>query len=1362
MAWAYAAGTPNTLTQTGTDANINGLIGQTGVTQHNSNGLNILQIDRNTQIIVQGTLTHSDFNTILDVTFDYNYSPTNTPATYAGLEVDGGNLNIGSETTVNGVLYNPLGLLIRLSALIGIPYWALNGIRAMNAGNIDWYSGTIWSRSSMGLRDDATANTLTIHSAQCVFMDDVLTVNPATTAGQPRAINSLLASGGVVINGLTVDGTTNNRNLAITLSDGTPTPITGVNFRSGAVTLFSSDISSSFPVSLVEYENVSFAGNRNTRDVGFNVNVNHWPQNSTKVQPAKIVNSDVGSALTCRQTNTTSFSYGVATAWQRIAETVVDTTQTDIQGVKRYIKSTDDGNRRAVTGAGNAAHYNSWNFGSTDFDIYTSTSDVSGVFADQEILLGAYLADTTSGRTVPDEIIYNDTGTAGQDFFTRYYYKYGYLVASPREQINQNSNFVREITLLDNQNITEATKATVDAYTTLDDSFEINDSMAAFLDDNWLTGNYTAILYPRSGSQTVLDGYTLIVDATASQARSLAGTVLTVKSSTFTGGATAVASETVTVRNGALLNGGTFDCDINYESGTGTTLTDINCTGAIDFDTAGSYDIDGNGTINEVTNSSGGAVTLNIEAGVTITTNTGPNITIVTPQGSLDFTGLIAGSQIVVCNTGTQTEVYRNNSTGTSENTGLINAGTYDYTIRKTDYFEIRVTGVVIAASPVPVQAQQVFDRAYAASSGLTFGTTATINTTTKEFAVTVATEVQNWYSFWKEAYIAESSLVNVANPLTTFGSTAFVLTDGYEFTSASLQYLSRDGFSYEDTAGATTARWCAILSQGVTAGLQVEYQQVSGAAPTDAQNTGDIDQVVQFFGDVTHGNFDYSGYLKLKVQANGYREARSDVVATFGTVEETLYVVSLTTTAISGLTLGDPAATGITITKEPTPVSYDAGDGPKDYSITILDSGTNSADTILRELNWNLAQDATYQGLDPFDWPEMVLDAGASYETIRGPVESDGTPALHGVFVTRDGTNPHPGFARFQADDGTYGVVPVFANVSVTGMPTAGNEIRLQIINNTAVTASAWQASTAYSSGDKVLRTTGVGSENTAGLYFVATTAGTSGGTEPTWDTVVNNTTADGTVTWTCYAILYYDADPAGASLALQYTDGEQWSAGDSFTLRFAELNGATSFKTYSTTGLTQSTGFSVAVAEVSDDVYASNAIDGSSTAVTDKFTVNYTATTVVLDTNQDFQGIESYAFYCYELTVSAGMYLFWEAIDALDAANYRINVSIADINFDETAGFVKQTDNVRIFKSDGTRPALDPTTGGSGIEINWKLPVSLQETGVSGLTPTESTQLANAAQEATLNGTETKINFLVNKARKGEKKLDFIVSTQ
>jgi hypothetical protein len=61
------------------------------------------------------------------------------------------------------------------------------------------------------------------------------------------------------------------------------------------------------------------------------------------------------------------------------------------------------------------------------------------------------------------------------------------------------------------------------------------------------------------------------------------------------------------------------------------------------------------------------------------------------------------------------------------------------------------------------------------------------------------------------------------------------------------------------------------------------------------------------------------------------------------------------------------------------------------------------------------------------------------------------------------------------------------------------------------------WQATTAYSLGDFVVALNGANET----IYFEVTTAGTSGGAEPAWNTTVKGTTADGTVTWTTRGIV-------------------------------------------------------------------------------------------------------------------------------------------------------------------------------------------------------------------------------------------------
>lgn len=325
-----------------------------------------------------------------------------------------------------------------------------------------------------------------------------------------------------------------------------------------------------------------------------------------------------------------------------------------------------------------------------------------------------------------------------------------------------------------------------------------------------------------------------------------------------------------------------------------------------------------------------------------------------------------------------------------------------------------------------------------------------------------------------------------------------------------------------------------------------------------------------------------------------------------------------------------------------------------------------------------------------------------------------------------------------------------VTADISITGMPNVGAvPTRLQIRNTTAEAAAARANSTAYSVGDVRLRQTGVGTENTLGLYLRCTTGGTSAGAPPTWNTTVGGTTTDGTVVWTTYAVLYYDADPAGTSLADTYVDGEEFLAGEVVEVYFAEMNGATSFKSADATAVATSAGFSVLLVPEADPVYAIWAVDGEAQDTT--FSPDYVATHLILDADTDFSGAGAFAYYCYLLTTSQGMALFWGGMTAIDPGNIRINTAVLSLYFNESAGFIKQTDNIRIFRDDDLRPAVDPTTGGHGLEMNWRTPVSVVSTGGSALTSTQDAKLmAIPTAAVTASATRTELTTELTRVTK------------
>ena len=223
--------------------------------------------------------------------------------------------------------------------------------------------------------------------------------------------------------------------------------------------------------------------------------------------------------------------------------------------------------------------------------------------------------------------------------------------------------------------ITEPTKATVDAYTTIDDAYELYDRAASYLEDNY--DNETATIINRVGDQADLAAVDLVIDATAASAFAYSATgdgTITVKSSEFTGGATSTTGE-VTLSNGALLNGGTFRL-INIDNNSdGDTYTNLTASKIVHSGTGTrTLTLDG-GDVDEIEVTGGADLTVTLTNGAAIPTLTQTlgTITIINNM-TVNVTGLTIGDTVrVQDNTGAQQEYTT--ATGTS----------YQFTISRAD-----------------------------------------------------------------------------------------------------------------------------------------------------------------------------------------------------------------------------------------------------------------------------------------------------------------------------------------------------------------------------------------------------------------------------------------------------------------------------------------------------------------------------------------------------------------------------------------------------------------------------------------------------------------------------------------------------
>jgi len=298
-----------------------------------------------------------------------------------------------------------------------------------------------------------------------------------------------------------------------------------------------------------------------------------------------------------------------------------------------------------------------------------------------------------------------------------------------------------------------------------------------------------------------------------------------------------------------------------------------------------------------LTNTSGAAITVALPSGTNVI-NTGVGaaaITVTAPpvNTGLDFSGIETGSTVKVFATGTQTVLATPTGPTWRWSESYVSDQTVDYTVQKVGFLPIRVTGIVCGNTVQNVAIQQTADRSYLASSGLSFGTTATVDVGAKEFTVTTATTVQNWYSFMIESWITESTLQNVEFPLSTNGPGSFTLGDDWVWGdgATSINFLYNDGMRYVDSSDVVQAIWAGITTLGTPAGMTVKYRQQPAGAISSALTTGPMAQLVQVY---SNGVYDYRDHMVLKVQEPGYSQPKPDLVATYGNLEDQFYVTAL------------------------------------------------------------------------------------------------------------------------------------------------------------------------------------------------------------------------------------------------------------------------------------------------------------------------------------------------------------------------------------------------------------------------------------------------------------------------------------
>jgi hypothetical protein len=186
---------------------------------------------------------------------------------------------------------------------------------------------------------------------------------------------------------------------------------------------------------------------------------------------------------------------------------------------------------------------------------------------------------------------------------------------------------------------------------------------------------------------------------------------------------------------------------------------------------------------------------------------------------------------------------------------------------------------------------------------------------------------------------------------------------------------------------------------------------------------------------------------VTLRVRRPGWAEVQTSFTLT---EDGAAFPLNQVDTAISDT---DPGALGITVTNHgASPVTWNG----KQWSVTVTVPAGVSAPQVAQWLSWQTAQDAFTLGggFHNMAWPAMVVAVGTALETQRGTLFGSTGAALKGVRVVDASDNEVPGFARMQADDGTYYSPAASYTLTVNNI-VSGSRILIRRTDTSAVIAN-------------------------------------------------------------------------------------------------------------------------------------------------------------------------------------------------------------------------------------------------------------------------------------------------------------------
>jgi hypothetical protein len=448
-----------------------------------------------------------------------------------------------------------------------------------------------------------------------------------------------------------------------------------------SVTLALTAVFSSFSGNVVKQNNEGIVLNQNGAG-GYQVFTDFEDNNANtllrhnsngNVQHAKFINYIGGAGITYTN-NDAGSDFNRVVAIKKVDVTPVDESGSSLSA-SYYAIDTDSGNRGPDYTENSTSIL--WECsGDLEYTGTTSSASIDLVtaFANQGGVID------NRGENANGDITFN-------------WFKYGRNFTTVRPSVLGIGSVSSSPVLLPDAQITEATKATVDAYTTLDNAQELYDRHSAYLEDNLSNGTYLEFFLTRTGTQIGASALNIEIDATAGSAFAYTGSKVTLKSSAYTGGFTT--SGIITQLNGAtisnlVLEGATWNAVQATWTGSAdaTTTVDVQATGTYD---ATGFTFDSATTLN---NDTGGVVDIVITNGQqqpTVINGVGASTNFLNAGATVTFNNLTSANVQIIEDDTTTVAQRSTAQTGTLVyNTPDGSSGTWCYIINREGYQPIK------------------------------------------------------------------------------------------------------------------------------------------------------------------------------------------------------------------------------------------------------------------------------------------------------------------------------------------------------------------------------------------------------------------------------------------------------------------------------------------------------------------------------------------------------------------------------------------------------------------------------------------------------------------------------------------------